>query len=379
MKRLLTLFLLFIMFSGASLASVAVGKARLFFFYSEDCKSCQLIKHEILPPLIQKYGQNLEIRYLEISSPPNFELLLKLERESGKRINKTPPLIMIGNDVLEGAAAIRERLDQTILKYYLQGGVDFPDASLSEIPGTNLNVKEEFHKLSLVALVLGALVDGINPCAFSTLVFLISYLSFIGRRGKQLILSGLLFSLGVFIAYFLAGIGLVEILNRLQMFALAGKIFRWLIIGVAILFGLLNLGDWMMLKKGRSDRVKLGLGINMKQKIHSLIRAEKPVLNYLSGCLLGGVVGLLELPCTGQVYLPIIFMIREVSAVRLRAIGYLLLYNFIFVMPLVMVFVGVYLGLTNEVVTGLVRRHLLKVKLLTAFFFFSLAMIVFLL
>jgi len=53
--------------------------------------------------------------------------------------------------------------------------------------------------------------------------------------------------------------------------------------------------------------------------------------------------------------------------------GYLLLYNLIFILPLTVVFCGAYFGLTTGIMTKLIRDHLAKVKLLTALFFFGLA------
>lgn len=353
----------------------AVKPIRLFFFYSEGCKSCREIKEEVLPGLQQKYGRSLEIRSLEISSISNFKLLLNLERLAGRKIDKTPPLVFIGRDVLEGAGAIRERLDDLIETYQRQGEVDYLIADLEETEEPETDISGEFRKISLVALIIGALADGINPCAFTTLVFLISYLSFIGRRGKQLLLSGFLFSLGVFIAYFLAGIGLMEILNQLVALRFISRGMRWLVVVIAGFFGFLNLSDFLALKSGRPERLKLGLGDHLTQKIHRVIRAEKQAAGYLSGLWVGAVVGLLELPCTGQVYFPIIMMVRKMSPVRAKALAYLLLYNFIFILPLLVVFVGAYYGLSNKIMTKLVRDHLAKVKLVTALYFFGMALL----
>lgn len=369
------LFLPIIILLVSQTIFAAVEPVRLFFFYSEGCQSCREIKEEVLPALQQKYGRNLEIRSLKISSISNFKLLLNLERLAGRKIDKTPPLVFIGRDVLEGAGAIRERLDEMIGIYQRQGGVDYPSVDLEEKGEPETVISGEFRKLSLVALIIGALADGINPCAFSTLVFLISYLSFIGRRGRQLLLSGFLFSLGIFIAYFLAGIGLTEFINQLAALRFISRAMRWLVAVIAVFFGFLNLSDFLALQRGRPERLKLGLGDHLTQKIHRVIRAEKQAAGYLSGLGVGAVVGLLELPCTGQVYFPIIMMVREMSPARVKALAYLLLYNFIFILPLLAVFAGAYYGLSNKLLTKLVRDHLAKVKLATAFFFFGLALL----
>lgn len=231
--------------------------------------------------LQEKYGRNLEIKDLEISSLPNFELLLKLERQAGQRIDKTPPLILIGQDILEGGTAIRESLDDLIEKYQELGGTDLPDKNLSDVARVKPLVSEEFGKLSLAALIIGALVDGINPCAFTTLIFLISYLAFIGRNGKQVLIFGFLFSFGVFAAYFSAGAGVFEAINQLHAFQFVDKALRWLAFLMSLVFGLLNLHDSLALKNGKNERLKLGLGDHLKQKIHAVIRTEKQAVGYL--------------------------------------------------------------------------------------------------
>lgn len=372
-KGLGIILVLYLIISQATLADT--GTVRLFFFHAEGCDSCREIKTRVLSALQQKYGRNLEIKALEISSLPNFELLLKLERRAGRRIDKTPPLILIGQDILEGATAIWENLDDLIEKYQALGGTDFPDKVLPGVLRGEPSVAAEFREISLVALIAGALVDGINPCAFTTLIFLVSYLAFIGRQGRQLLISGLLFSLGVFVAYFSAGAGVFEALNQLRAFQLVDQALRWLVFLMAVVFGLLNLHDFLVLKNGKKERLILGLGDHLTQKIHAVIRTEKHAARYLGGFFLGATVGLLELPCTGQVYFPIIMMVREMGPVRAKAIAYLLLYNFIFILPLLAVFVGTYYGLSNQTMTRLAREHLAKVKLLTALFFFGLALL----
>lgn len=375
MPKLLKFFMvcLAILFIIPNLTFAAPGTVRILFFHSEGCDSCRTIKTRVLPVLQEKYGSKLEVKELEISSLPNFELLLKLQRQAGRRIDKTPPLIFIGQDILEGTSAIRERLDGLVEKYQAQGGSDFPDVKLSGV--SKVGTSAEFRKISLAALIAGALMDGINPCAFTTLIFLISYLAFIGRKGRQLLSSGLLFSLGVFGAYFLAGLGIIETIKQLQTFRFIDNVLLWIVFGMAVLLGALNFYDYFALKNGRLDRVKLGLGDQLQQRIHGAIRTQKHAPGSLSSLVLGATVGVLELPCTGQLYFPIILMVREMSPVRAKALGYLLLYNFIFILPLLIVFAGAYFGLSSKIMTKLVRDHSAKVKLWTALFFFGLALL----
>jgi len=78
------------------------------------------------------------------------------------------------------------------------------------------------------------------------------------------------------------------------------------------------------------------------------------------------VVSLIELTCTGQVYLPTILFVLGEPQLRLHAISYLVLYNLVFVLPLVVVFVVAALGTSSTRLATVVQRHTGTIKLLTA-------------
>ncbi|MFB0538152.1 MAG: cytochrome c biogenesis CcdA family protein [Anaerolineae bacterium] len=102
--------------------------AQIFLFYSETCPHCEDIINDFLPGIQEKYGDQLEVKLLDISEQANFELVLALEEiygipeeEAGIPeifIGHTPPLI--------GSYVIREQLDGLIQEYLDAGGVDFP-------------------------------------------------------------------------------------------------------------------------------------------------------------------------------------------------------------------------------------------------------------
>jgi hypothetical protein len=76
--------------------------------------------------------------------------------------------------------------------------------------------------------------------------------------------------------------------------------------------------------------------------------------------------------CTGQVYLPTIIFVTGVPELRANAFLYLVLYNLMFIVPLIVIFVLVYLGTTYLQLAGFMRRHVALVKALTAVLFTSL-------
>jgi hypothetical protein len=87
----------------------------------------------------------------------------------------------------------------------------------------------------------------------------------------------------------------------------------------------------------------------------------------------GVLVSLIELACTGQVYLPTILFVLGVPEMQAQAGLYLVLYNLMFVLPLVVVFVLAYFGTTSQQLGVLIHRHTSKIKLATAGLFFLLA------
>lgn len=76
---------------------------------------------------------------------------------------------------------------------------------------------------------------------------------------------------------------------------------------------------------------------------------------------------------TGQVYLPTIIFVLGVPELQSRAALYLVLYNLLFVLPLVVVFVLAYLGTTSQQLGQFINRRAATIKLLTAGLFILLA------
>lgn len=378
MKKIkLLIFALVIWLSMPNPNVVAASRVRIIYFYSNYCEQCHYIKDDFLPSLLQKYPDLIKVEYLEFSENNNFELLLDLEKQSGKKINKTPPLIYIGDTFLEGASKIQTFLEDTILRQLdLEHNENNPPVK-SERKTSSLEIVEQFKSLGVATVIFGGLLDGINPCAFTTLIFLISYLSFIGRKGAQLIFSGLFFSLGVFVAYFAIGLGLLEVLGRVSILIGLGKLLTIFVVIMSVSLGIINLYDFLQLRKGRTDAVKLQLGDYFKKKIHASIRNGAKSTTFIRASLVMGVlVGLFEFPCTGQVYFPIILALREFDFLRMNALFYLIIYNLLFILPLLIVFMLAYWGVTSSAISKLVQKNLARIKLITALFFFGLATII---
>jgi cytochrome c biogenesis protein CcdA len=219
------------------------------------------------------------------------------------------------------------------------------------------------------------LIDGLNPCAFATLVFFISYLTFTGRRGRDVLLVGVAFALGVFLTYLLVGVGLLRAIQSLSFFTALG---RWVYLVTALLCVVLaafTFRDYFIAREGNPTEMTLKLPMALRRRINKIIRQSAQMRAFVGVAFVTGfLVSLIELACTGQVYLPTIMFVLSVPDLAAKAFGYLLLYCLMFILPLVVVFVLAYYGTTSEQLASFVNRHTASIKLATGLVFIGLAL-----
>ena len=200
-----------------------------------------------------------------------------------------------------------------------------------------------------------------------------SYLALIGRRGRDLVYVGIAFTAAVFLTYFLVGLGVFQFIQSLTIFSLLSRILYILIAVLAFVLGALSLYDFIRARRGKSREMFLQLPGFLKDRIHKTIRGRARTERFvIAAFVAGAVVSLLELACTGQVYLPTLCFVVGVPELRRNAILYLALYNFMFILPLAIIFVVTYFGTSFTSLAGVLQRHVALIKLLTSILFFGL-------
>jgi cytochrome c biogenesis protein CcdA len=155
----------------------------------------------------------------------------------------------------------------------------------------------------------------------------------------------------------------------------------------SILLGVLALYDFFKFKKtGSADTLILQLPRAIKEKIHSLIgsryrkagsdkeeSSKSEVFRLVVGAFTTGfLVSLLEAVCTGQMYLPTITFVLRATSLKLPALGYLLLYNFMFIIPLIFIFLLSLAGATSAQFAKFFKKYLAAIKIIMAMLFFIL-------
>lgn len=181
--------------------------------------------------------------------------------------------------------------------------------------------------LPTLGLVIGsAAIDSINPCAIGVLILMISVILGSGKSVKRMLLLGGAYTFAIFITYLVAGLGLVYFFSAIPI-----VIAEYLSIGVGILVivaGLLEIKDYFWYGKGPS----LQIPHYFAQKIQEWSGRSTTVVGVM---LLGAFVAAVELPCTGAPYLAIITVLR--IDFNLTAFGLMVLYNLVFIAPLLVI------------------------------------------
>ena len=201
-------------------------------------------------------------------------------------------------------------------------------------PGENPKKTALWDKVTVPAVVSAALVDAINPCAFAVLIILLTTILATKSRRRALF-AGLAFTTSIFLAYFMMGLGLFSAIRASGLTSL----FYAIVATLAIIVGLFNLKDYLWYGKW----FKMEVPDKWRPKMKSLL---KGVTSIPGAFLIGFVISLFLLPCTSGPYIVILGLLAE-ALTRNHAIRLLLLYNFIFVLPMLIITFAIYFGLTT--------------------------------
>lgn len=101
--------------------------ARAVMFWMNGCPHCEEVIQRVLPSLQQKYGEQLDIRLIEVVTAQDVERLYQIAANFNIPKEQTGvPLLIIGNQALVGSNQIETQLPTVIEKYLAAGGIDLP-------------------------------------------------------------------------------------------------------------------------------------------------------------------------------------------------------------------------------------------------------------
>jgi cytochrome c biogenesis protein CcdA/glutaredoxin len=394
MKRILSLFifgvLLALLMPGSNKALAQEnneGKIKIVYFQTETCSNCKAIK-PFLEEIKKEYDEKIEFLEHDVREEEkcrqlfnHFALTYNVPTNDAKT-----PIIFVGKTYLSGTRDIENNLKKEInlaiqnndnllfdCHKFLDawpnvekidftvgdGGMDgcSIDSTTQCAADENNNKDDDSNKgksLSLTLIVTTAIIDSINPCAIAVLIFLLGVLLSLKSSRKKIIQIGLVYIGAVFATYYLAGLGLIEIIAK---FNIQTEIA---IFAGAIVF----LAGFLEIKEGLYPDGKQLLRIPEKTKpifTNFLKKGTIPSV-FIAGIL----VSAFELPCTGQVYLGILSMLSQEN-MRAQGYLYLFIYNLIFVLPLVIILLIAAWGFDIKRMKHTQKKTRMIVKILMGF------------
>jgi cytochrome c biogenesis protein CcdA/glutaredoxin len=300
----------------------------VYYFVTEGCEHCARV---------EDYIDGIKMRYPEVAfkrfdisnNDTNIELFVTLAE--GFNVTgefREVPTAFIGDKCLIGEEEITKNLEKLILEY--SRGREYIDKA-----GEIIRIFTEEHQPrvslpSLASVVIAAFVDSLNPCAFATIILLITYSLQAGSSRRMLITCGA-FVAAVMVSYLAAGIGLLYVIS----IASFRSLLRYLVGSAAILFSILEFKEFFYYGKGFS--------LEQPSALSKIMGKYSETMSVGAGFLIGMAVSMVELPCTGGIYIAILYLLSKIG-LTLEVFLLLLLYNLVFILPLVVILLIVYFG-----------------------------------
>ncbi len=301
------------------------------YFYGEGCPHCTKVKPFLLE-MEQKYPLQFQ-KYDIYNNRSCISLFDEYLDKYGLPVERRGvPAIFVSDTYFVGDGPIIDGFEEIVKKALENHTLETTKVEHIEAPSQKVTYSSIAP--SIFAITVAGLVDSISPCSIAILVFLIGARVLVDNRKKRALRIGLAFCLSVFIAYFLFGLGLLTVV---QVSGFSG-IFSLLVGLVAVLAGIFYLKDVFWYGGG-------GFVMEVPRSLKPLLmKMLKGVTSPFGAFASGFVVSCFELPCTGGPYLFILGQLAN-SATRLQAVSLLLYYNFVFVLPLIMISLLLYSNL----------------------------------
>jgi cytochrome c biogenesis protein CcdA len=190
---------------------------------------------------------------------------------------------------------------------------------------------------TLPVVLITALIDSINPCAIGVLILLIATLVSLSKDRKKMLVVGMIYISAVFVTYLAAGFGLLVFIQRLNI----SNTLSWIVGILVIGMGLLEIKDFFWYGKG--------LTLQIPPKRAEQIKKMMKKISIPGSIILGIFVAAVELPCTGGPYLAITTLLAKIGF-SFEVFWLLVLYNIIFVLPLLIILLLVYFGVKAKTI-----------------------------
>ena len=318
----------------------------LYFFWSEKCPHCMDARPDILE--IDVNYPWLKLHSYELSkNKENVQIYISMAASFGNDARSVPTFMFCGN-LLSGydshqttGESLREHLEacyQFVRETNPKPTASFDynsqksDSSSVEIPFIGVLSADDYSLPVLTILIAG--MDAFNPCAFFVLLFLLSMMVHSSSRGRMVLIGGIFvfFSGAMYFLFMAAWLNLFVYIGELRLITLiAGSL--------AVLIALINIKDYFWFKKGISLSISNEKKPALFDRVRHLLRLESLFTAAVATVFLAIVANSYELLCTAG--FPMIYTrILTLSSMSTTSYYfYLLLYNLVYILPLLVIVV----------------------------------------
>jgi cytochrome c-type biogenesis protein len=233
--------------------------------------------------------------------------------------------------------------------------IDTPlDDALVRLPPTPTHIllsPEDANPATLLpAVVVTGLLDSVNPCAFAVILLLIAFLFTIRKSRSQILGLGAIYVGMIFIVYYAIGLGILSTVRLSENPHFVARVGSYLLIAL----GMLNLIEY----RWPQFPIKLHMPAVAHTKVNKLLK----VATIPATIGIGFIVGLCTFPCSGGIYVSIITLLNAQTTYA-WGLAYLTLYNFLFILPLVVILVAAGNRITAKKWAAWEREHALSLRL----------------
>jgi len=316
------------------------------FFYGSGCPHCAVASAHLED--IENLNKNVNVKRLEINADRDLILELYTIYNVPTSEQGSVPIMFLGDSYYWG--------DKTIIQN-IEPKIDECKATGCKLIEPEQDEKED-EEIDLFSVLLLAFVDAVNPCELAVLIILMTaILTQYPKQKNKALKAGLLFSLAIFLMYFIFGLILVLGFSTLTgITGVGGNFFIGILAVLAIVMGLLNLKDAIWYGSG-------GFIMEVPQKWRPKMKAVINGTTSPKGAFVVGIiVSFFLTPCTAGPYFVFGGILSTVSI--FTAIPYMFLYMCIFISPMIIISLITYFGFAKvEDMGGWRERNLKKMHL----------------
>ena len=345
------LFLIAILLSLQFFAKPSTASTEKVTFYAQGCHICIIDYFRELTSSLSKIGIN-DVQVVDNEATvtsAETQLYQKLnvpDDMRGKCVVSVDDRFLFINyvsvDIVSDFLANHSRQYNSIVIYqdslYEKYRILFEDGNLVECDDktsafeTIGNTKITLPFLTVIPLIIvSGLIDSINPCAFAVMFFFLAFL-YVARRDSsedvrpKVRLVGTVYIIGVYISYLLIGLAVIDVF----MITPFPNLIKTIVAALVVFLGAVNVKDYFWPGKWLSLKIPKSQWRTIAGWMHKF--------TIPSAFIVGLLVSVVEFPCTGGVYLGILGLLAS-SATFMQGLTYLMIYNVMFVLPLIIILI----------------------------------------